>query len=153
MQVTVKLREMFHYSLYPSLFFLGLFLGTILIFLGISFKKKKEQKKPVPTILKDPNAIKQKYLQKLEQLKNLLQNKTISSRKGYQELSKYIRKFIFELTNIKVQNYSLEEIKQLNIPILYELVKDYYRPEFARKSEGNILEAIEKASEVIRKWN
>ena len=151
MQITVKLRDMFSYSIYPIVIFLGLLFIAILVFFILTLSKKNK-KAPAP-IVKDKNAIKQKYLRKLEQLTILLQNKQISSRKGYQELSRYIRHFIFELTDIKVQNYSLEEIKQLNIPILYELVKGYYRPEFAQKSEGNIIEEIQKASEVIQKWN
>ncbi len=150
MQITVKLRDMFSYSIYPIVIFFVLLI-VILVFLVISLSKKN--KKISSPIIKDQNAIKQKYLRKLEQLTILLQNKQISSRKGYQELSLCIRHFIFELTDIKVQNYSLEEIKQLNMPILYELVKGYYRPEFAQKSEGNIIEEIKKASEVIQKWN
>ena len=61
--------------------------------------------------------------------------------------------FVFEVTDITTQNYSLTEIKKLNIPHLYELIKEYYEPEFADKSVGDFNDAINKARSVISKWS
>ena len=63
------------------------------------------------------------------------------------------RSFIFETTNIKVQNYTLNDISKINMPTLYELVSEYYDPEFSRISKGNIINSIAKTREVIVKWN
>jgi len=57
------------------------------------------------------------------------------------------------MTNIKVQNYTLSDIEKINIPILYELVKEYYEPEFSKSSEGNILISLEKTRKVMESWN
>ena len=42
-----------------------------------------------------------------------------------------------------LQNYTLEEIEKLKMQVLYELVKEYYTPEFAKESIGDINSAIE----------
>lgn len=72
---------------------------------------------------------------------------------AYQNLSKVIRNFVFEATHIKVQNYTLDDIRKLNMPILYELISEYYNPEFANISNGNFIYSIEKARGVVERWN
>ena len=64
----------------------------------------------------------------------------LSDRHAYQQLSKVIRHFVFDVTGIKVQNYTLSEIKGLNIPMLYYLIDECYEPEFSKQSGGNIVE-------------
>jgi len=81
-----------------------------------------------------------------------IQKNIISNREAYQSLSKLIRMFIYEMTNIKVQNYTLGDIKNINIHILYELVKEYYSPEFSRESKGDIISSIEKTRKVMEVW-
>jgi hypothetical protein len=61
--------------------------------------------------------------------------------------------FVFEVTDIETQNYTLDEIKKLNMPGLYELIEEFYEPEFALKSVGDFDNSIEKARSVIKKWN
>ena len=53
---------------------------------------------------------------------------------------------------IKVQYYTLEDIKKINMPILSKLVEEYYNPEFERVSKGNVLESIGKTKKVIENW-
>ena len=60
--------------------------------------------------------------------------------------------FVFEITDITTQNYSLSEIKKLNIPILYDLIEEYYEPEFASKPKGDFEKSIIKARRVINEW-
>jgi len=97
--------------------------------------------------------IKQKYIKILIDLEKKLDNNNISIREAYQKLSSAIRYFVYEVTNIKVQNYTLQDIKKLDMPILYELVEEYYVPEFSEKSIGNIKLSIEKTRKVIEKWS
>ena len=116
------------------------------------------KKKEIEKVVSIPNHktlinIRDKYLLMLAELEKKLNSNSITSRKAYQELSSLIRNFIYESTNIKVQNYTLKEIGTLNMPILYELVAEYYDPEFAKISKGNITSSINKAKVVIEKWN
>ena len=97
--------------------------------------------------------IKGKYLNQLDTIEYRYTNNMIELREAYQLISEAIRLFVFEITDITTQNYSLAEIKKLNIPILYELIKEYYEPEFASKSVGNFEASINKARGVINKWN
>lgn len=155
MQVETELRDMFSYSL-PIIIILGIILIVLIIFL--LFSKKKKVKKEIikqEVIIpkyKDLMAIKRMYLNKIDKLYYDITNNKINNREAYQTLSKLIRNYIYESTNIKVQNYTLEEIKKVNIPILYELVSEYYDPEFSVISGGNIINSTQKTRSVIERW-
>ena len=154
MQVTTDLRPMFNYSLLPTLISFIIIIIIILIILFLKYKKKKEIVKEI-VIPKNINIyeIKNKYLGLINNLLNDFSDERIDNRHAYQVLSKLIRNFIYETTNIKVQNYTLNDIKETNIPILYELVKEYYDPEFNNISKGNIISSIDKTRKVIERWN
>ena len=151
MQIQTELKPMFSYSFIPILIIIIAIISIIII---PKLTKKKEIKKQIVI----PNhtdlmEIKKRYLFKIQELENNFNNKKITNRKAYQELSNIIRNFIFEATNIKVQNYTLKEIEKINMPILYELVSEYYDPEFSIISVGNIISSINKTKTVIEKWN
>jgi LPS O-antigen subunit length determinant protein (WzzB/FepE family) len=152
MQTTVKLQEPFSYSIWPVILF-AIFFVFCLLFLLLFSRKKKQKIVVVAPPKEEKKSIQEKYLQEIQSLKILIEKKEISNRAAYQKLSSIIRTFIFEMTKIKVQNYTLEELKQVPIPVLYELIQEYYHPEFAEISEGNIFSSLEKTKEVIQKWN
>ena len=151
MQVQTELRPMFTYSY--LIIIIPFLLGIVLFIMLILSKKEKVIKEVIIPKPADVISIKNKYLNRLQQLNASLSSNKITSRKAYQELSSLIRNFIFEVTNIQVQNYTLDEIKTVNMPVLYELVSEYYDPEFAIISKGNISSSIEKTRMVIEKWN
>lgn len=150
MQVTTELRGMFSYSISPIIILI-----IIIILLVIINHIKLKKKSPLYIIPNRKNvfAVKNKYLFKLNKLVDDLNREKIDNRKAFQALSNIIRNFIYEMTNIKVQNYTLSEIKEINISILTELVSEYYDPEFSKISKGNIIKSIEKTRKVIERWN
>ena len=152
MQLSVKLQELFSYSILPIIILI-----VILFLFSMYFLRKRNKKKETPVIKEidkiDINIIQEKYIIKLEELKKDLEKNKISIREAYQALSELVRYFVYEVTNIEVQNYTLKEIKKLNIPVLYNLIKEYYAPEFANISLGNVKESIERTKEVIKKWS
>lgn len=151
MQIQTELKPMFSYSFIPILIIIIAIISIIII---PKLTKKKEIKKQIVIANhKDLMEIKKRYLFKIQELENNFNNKKITNRKAYQELSNIIRNYIFEATNIKVQNYTLKEIEKINMPILYELVSEYYDPEFSIISVGNIISSINKTKTVIEKWN
>ena len=149
MQVQTDLSPMFSYSIIPILIIIVL---GIVIFILNKIKLHHKTKEIVIPDKIDINAIKRKYLFKINELINNLNSNQITSRKAYQSLSKLIRNFVYEATNIKVQNYTLSDIKKLKMPSLYKLVEEYYDPEFSQISKGNILSSIEKTRKEIEKW-
>lgn len=155
MQIDTSLQEPFSYSIYPILFFLGLLLLPILVYFLKKYIKIPKKKQSVYNyyVTKDIYTIKYEYLNKLNMLESELDGGMITSRKAYQELSMTIRLFVYELTGVEVQSYTLKEIKKLNIPVLYELIKEYYDPEFSKLSKGNIKLSIDKTRGVIQRWN
>ena len=149
MQIKTELNDMFSYSLFPVII---LFVITVIFLLYlIIFKNNKKYNIITPNKKKLLN-IKNNYLNNLDILLNDYSNNIISKREAYHRLSLSIRNFIYETTDIKVQYFTLEDIKSIDIPILYDLVSEYYNPEFSRKSEGNFYDSIERTRMVISRW-
>ena len=155
MQTSINLQEPFAYSIVPVIITISLIL--IETYYIINSKKKKrtiEDTKAIPNKnIKNIPVIKEKYLRELDTIEYEYKHNIIKLRKAYQKISENIRLFVFEITDITTQNYSLAEIKKLNIPILYELIEEYYEPEFASKSVGDFETSINKARRVINEWN
>lgn len=152
MQTSVNLQDPFSYAIYP-VFFIIIILLVYIIVLFCKHKNKVKVKSISKKQVVDIERIKPRYIKKLDDVEYKLDSKKISIRTAYQSTSKIIRNFVHEVSGIKVQNYTLEEIKDLNMPVLYELVKEYYTPEFAEQSSGNIKNSIEKTRKVIEKWS
>ena len=158
MQTSIKLQELFTYSLIPlGITVLLIIILTCYLFFSRYEKNLKIEENKVEKFPKrnEKNllAIKRKYIKQLNLIENKYKNGTIELREAYQSISEAIRLFVFEITEIKTQNYSLIEIKKLNMPVLYELIEEYYEPEFASKSIGDFETSINKARRVINEWN
>lgn len=156
MQTTVNLQDPFSYSIFPILLVIALLLVLTIYFIMRS-KKNNKQEKEIPILKKvsekDQESIKEKYLKELKQIESKLKKEEITTRIAYQNMSIVIRSFVYEMTNITVQNYTLREIKKIGMPILYELVKEYYVPEFSKYSRSNVASSIEKTRKVIEQWS
>ena len=159
MQTFINLQQPFSYSIIPLIIAICLvvLITYYLIYLKVKQKKNKLEKNKITEIpernIKNVPVIKNKYLNQLDTIKYKYENQMIDLRKAYQLISEAIRLFVFEITDITTQNYSLAEIKKLNIPDLYELIKEYYEPEFSSKSIGDFDSSINKARRVINEWN
>ncbi|MGN0326723.1 MAG: hypothetical protein ACI4DW_10440 [Lachnospiraceae bacterium] len=160
MDTSVKLQEMLSFSKLPIYITGGLLAAVILYFLlryliRCSKKRKAkavEVKRPVVVqnhTLTDPR---QTYLALLDALEKEYQQGICDVRSTYQKMSEIIRDFVFEMTGIKVQNYTLSDIRQIKMPVLEELVEEYYSPEFAERSEGDVQAALDKTRNAIRHW-
>jgi len=159
MQTSINLQEPFTYSIIPLM--IGICLVIAMTCYLIYLKKIKEKLKieevkvkeiPEKNIKNIP-IIKNKYLNQLNTIEYKYTNQMIDLRKAYQLISEQVRLFVFEVTDITAQNYSLAEIKKINIPSIYELIKEYYEPEFASKTIGDFSSSINKARRVINEWN
>lgn len=154
--ITTQLQDMMSYS---KLGIIGLlFLAAvvlIVIVVALIIKIRKNAPDPVPRIASESkiNIAKAKYNKLLMDLEARYQMGKISEKEAYQELSKYIRHFVHDVTGIKVQNYTLEDIGRLNMPMLYYLIAECYAPEFSADASGDLGESIRKAREVIYGWN
>lgn len=158
MRTSINLQEPFTYSIIPLIIAIVLIiLLTIYFILSKKKSKDKIEKSEVKAIpeknIKNLPVIKSKYLNQLASIEYKYTNKSIDLREAYQLISENIRLFVFEITDITTQNYSLAEIKKLNLPTLYKLIEEYYEPEFASKSIGDFSSAINKARRVINEWN
>ncbi len=156
METTVKLQDLYAYSILPISIIAILVIAITIYILIEKIKKKNEIVKIEDVKIVEPKNIKSiqnKYLKRLDNLRKKLELNRITTRVAYQGLSTLIRYFIYEVTDIKVQNYTLSEIEKLNMPFLTELIQEYYAPEFAKQSIGDIKQAIEKTRKVVEKWN
>ena len=159
MQTSIDLQGLFSYSLWPLLITLFIFLMMTLWLVWKKVKSSiKPKKKEVVQVIPNKNiknipAIKKKYIDRLNSIENEYRSEKISLRKAYQQISENVRFFVFEVTDITTQNFSLAEIKKAGIPGLYELIEEYYEPEFAKKSVGDFDDAINKARRIVNEWN
>lgn len=159
MKTSVKLQEPFSYAIWPVIVVGVIFAGYVIyLFVRKRMESGKHKKATEGQVVrqqtkKDIAKIKLRYIGKLEKIKSSLYNKELTTREAYQRMSMCIRKFVYEVTGIKVQNYTLEDIRQLNMPVLEELIMEYYIPEFAIESIDNSMESIEKTKRAIEKWN
>ena len=158
-EFTVPLQELFSYKL------IWLITGLILIavsalvfsFFYARWRKLKRLaesgltlKKPAPLAVPVARI---KYMRQLNRLEKALGEGAIEERVAYQELSRIIRMFTHDVTHIDVQNFSYSEISAQNIPQLTELVREYYEPEFAERSNANFEKSLKDTLEIIKKWN
>lgn len=158
MKTSVTLQEPFSYSILPIII-----IGTLVIcyglYLFVSVLQKQKKKKPINQIERkavsatDMRTIKNKYLAELEHIQQALWKNQITTRMAYQQMSLCIRHFVHEATGIQVQNYTLEDIRQLHMPSLEALITEYYTPEFAVSSFGDSTASLEKTKRAIELWN
>ena len=154
MKTSVNFQGPFSYNLGLIIGLVGILFFLVIAVIVINYKRKHEVKKP-RQIVKPKNIedIKKEYLNKIKELEEKLENKQISNRKAYQNLSLIIRLFVYEVTKINVQKCTLQEIKQYKLPVLTELVEEYYVPEFSKEEYDGISSSIEKTRKAIEKWN
>lgn len=106
-----------------------------------------------PKTSKDLEGMKQVYLAELDQLEAALAGGSISTRDIYKKMSSCVRRFVSEVTGTEVTNYTLQDIKSLGIPVLEELISEYYIHEFAADSVGDSMESLQKTKRAIERWN
>lgn len=157
METSVKLMEPFSYSILPIVILSIIAIGMLIYFITDFIIKRCRQKEKLPVVRKLSGEavieIKKRYLKELQKIENDFRAQKISLRSAYQKMSKCIRKFVHEVTGIKVHNYTLEDIRMLNMPMLEELIKEYYVPEFSKQSSGDVKTSLEKTKRAIEKWN
>lgn len=157
MQTSVKLQETFSYSIVPIIVIICIVLAITYYLIYSNRKKKSAKEEKIKEIpeknVKNVLVIKGKYLDQLDSIEYKYTSNMIDLRKAYQLISESVRMFVFEITDITTQNYSLKEIKKLNIPNLYELIEEYYEPEFASKPIGDFEISINKARRIIKEWS
>ncbi len=154
--ITVELQDMMSYSKAGVIGFIALVAAVLLaILIAVIIKLRKNAPAPVPRMASENKirTAKEKYNRLLMELEARYQMGKVSEKEAYQELSKYIRHFVHDVTGIKVQNCTLEDIGRLNMPMLYYLIAECYAPEFSQDASGNLGDSIRKAREVIYGWN
>lgn len=160
MDTSVKLQDMLSFSKIPIYVVVGL-LAIIFLYFLIPWliqlcKKKRIQAGGGKTALEkkksDSADARQVYLELLDALERDFNQGICDIRCTYQRMSVIIRDFVYEMTGIKVQNYTLRDIRKIRMPILEELVEEYYSPEFAQKSEGDVKASLDKTRNAIKNW-
>ncbi len=158
MPITVELQDMFRYSFIPVaiVVVLAVAIGVAGLIYFVKHKKEKPVKQvvkpqPVPKPVNEVQ-IRDKYCGLIDELEITYKNGQMSNRKAYQKLSELLRQFVFELTGVKVHNFTLEEIKRVNMPNLTRIIDECYAPEFSVDKKGNIDDTIKKTRMVIKEW-
>lgn len=127
---------------------------TILIIMLVKKAKSRPKKIVIPQEVKLPlPQLKEKYLFMTSELEMRFRQGKITEKFAYEELSSLTRHFVYDATDVKVQNLSLEEIGRIGMPALNELIAECYPPEFRPGEKGNILVSIDHARRIVAQWN
>lgn len=156
---TVELQDALSFSLLQPVL-AALLLGGAVFAVVYTFRKYRKIVPPKPAAVKVTRPagarveeIRKQYLERIHKLRSHVAGGSVPFRTGYQELSKIIRMFVHEMTGIEVHNYAFSEIEMVGIPQLTALVKEYYEPEFAERSEADIMASMDRTEGVIRAWS
>lgn len=152
MKFDIELATPFHYStVYLILSMLGL---VVCLGFLIWVFWRGAQKRVIPEVKKPPvldvTMIKKKYLIRLDELSHRVDKN--NPRAIYQELSLLMRSFVTDVTGIKVTKLTLREIDRKSFPILYDMIEEFYSPEFSREGFGDPILAIDKVRRGIEEW-
>ncbi len=158
MESSVNLQEPMSYMLVWIITAGVLLLAAVL--LQVIFRIRRRRRGEVPEkikVVKPPRAsipeIKNRYLSDIDKIKDALTKGEIDKRIAYQRMSKVIRHFVFDMTGVQVQKYTLYEIKQIRMPMLTQLIEDYYVPEFAQETMADAIKSLEGTRRVIERWH
>lgn len=162
MPITVDLQDVYSYNkvafIVAALLFVALCVVGIIVL--IKFLQSKVNPKPVPPpVVTEPtpamkSRIKGKYLGLFSRLEGDYRAGRYrnNERAAFEELSKLSRKFVRETTGIKVTNYTLEEIKKVNMPRLTRAIELCYPPEFSPNATEDFLSTISLARQMVETW-
>ena len=165
MVTTVELQKPFEYSWWVSLIWILLIIVAVAIFAFMLIKLFFLDKKKAETMAGRPKTpatprvlpgVKNKYIQRVQDINNRYAAGAVSKRNGYQELSGVIREFVHEATGINVETLTAEEVRAMGIMNLNVLMEEYYVPEFAedeRARNKDLTKSCNTAVGVIRSWN
>lgn len=158
MDTEVVIQDAYSYATWPMYVMLGIIAVILLLVVVATIVKKllSKRKKKAPKVVKPEPVnlvkLKSKCLSELNDISVALVNERIDVREAYQKTSVCVRQFVFGATRINVQNYTLEEIKEVKMPQLEALISEYYSPEFAWKSSGDFADSMEKTKRVVEQW-
>lgn len=155
MDTKIKLQDMFSFSMLPIIIIGSIVVLYVLILvLKVLVKKIKINKAKRPVVAKTVDIPKEKakYIRDLDALRAKFDNGEIDIRAAYQGMSVIIRDFIFAVTGKEVHTYTLEEVREAGMPALEALMEEYYTPEFAKHSAGDVIASIDKTKRAIETW-
>ena len=157
MPTSVKLQDMESYSLILTIIALTLIALPIVIFLIYKLinrtpRTKVPKPKPVPVIHYDPMQLKSMYLEKIKEIETRYRNNLIDLRQAHLDLSKTVREYCAKASGVPTDKFTLGEIARLGKPTLFQLIREFYEPEFAYGSDKDINDSFRNAWEVVRVW-
>ena len=156
MKTKIQLQDSFSYYIWPAIVFLAIAAGIILFFaVQAAIRKRKNRADELPVIVQPANiySIKPKYLARLAEILQQVNSNQITVKKAYFQVSDCIRGFIQEATGINAKSFTLQDARRMNMPVLERLMQEYYTPEFAYRSAGDINQTISNSREAIESWN
>ena len=157
MKTSVELQAPFQYMILwlilAVLFMAGVIIAQVLLRKKLGDRLKKAKQIKLKRIAESTlEGLKKKYIGELTCIEMDLRNQKITVRQAYQKMSICIRLFVHDVTGIKVQKYTLSEIKKVNMPQLTNLVREYYEPEFALESRTDVMGSVQRTRAVIESW-
>jgi len=156
MDEVYELAKPFEYSIMWLILGIIILLSIFCCAIWYFFFKKKTvlERNNVIKFEKPKNIenLKIEYLKLIDEVEKGYQSGNVNYRNSYIRLSSIVRTFVYKVTGIEVHKSTLSELKVLNMPNLYNLIREFYTPEFAEKAANNLQKAISDSRQVIQTW-
>lgn len=159
MPTTVKLQGAMQYPVWPILLLLLVWTVAIICYRYVRKKEnllsQEQDNSTTAWVLEEAKvkALKDSYKQKLIETEQQYRQGELSEKQVFYELSRMVREFSQEMNGDYVQNCTLEEIQEKNLPQLESLIRSYYKPEFGNEPCMNVREAMKLTKRMIEQWH
>lgn len=159
MDVGVEFQPNFELSIWQIILTvcLGLLLATWFAYVFWITRKIKPRSlanlQPKPYIPPDISAIKQKYIQLIDQVSSSYSYQQISDKQAHQSLSSLSRLFVYEIKGHRVDTFTLADLKKSRYIALVPIIEKTYAPAFSESLVGDVAQVCNSAKEVILAWD
>lgn len=160
MTTLVEIQEKVSYGITPVIIMAVISVIPILwiIILELSKKSVKVVRPQAyeelrPKFPPHSRQVRDSYLAQLRYTRQLYSEGNISCKEGYLRLSRIIKGFINDYSEIDIATKTLAEIRGMEVPYVETLVEEYYAVEFAPDLEGDLYKSLDTTEKVIELWN
>lgn len=119
---------------------------------GLAAARRPKAGPGVVTMPFDLNEAKWRYMSRLDALLAAYGRGEVDTRVAHEEISRVVRSFVREATDIDVDEWTLADARRSPWPQLAELIAICYEPEFAEHPVADPRPGIEHAKAVIWSW-
>jgi len=160
MTTLVEIQDKVSYGIVPIIIMAVISVIPILLIIILELRKKSVKKaRPEayeelrPKFPPHSRQVRDSYLAQLRFTRQLYAQGNIDCKEGYHRLSRIIKGFVNDYSEIDIATKTLAEIRVMQVPYVETLVEEYYAVEFSPDLDGDLYKSLDVTEKVIELWN